>query len=140
MVKGWRRRTGCRIEAFDDCKVGRGHGCRSTGGGDTSEGSFEVVLIGSQLSREARVGLGRGSRRQAGGEGRIVELADGSRAEEVDAGGDKLVQFRGSVAGRVATATRSRVEKEHLEQQKKLPERIRRGGMVGRRWVGEGWA
>jgi len=91
VVKGWRRRISRRIEAFDDCEVGRGHGCRSTGGGDTSEGSFEVVLIGSQLSREARVGLGRGSRGQAGGEGGIVWLADCSRAEEVDVRGDKLV-------------------------------------------------
>ena len=91
MREGRGGRTGCRMKAFDDFEVGRSHGCRSTSGGDTSEGSFEVVLIGSQLSREARVGLGRGSRGQAGGEGGIVQLADCSRAEEVDARGDKLV-------------------------------------------------
>ena len=98
MSKGGGRGIGCRAEAFDDFEVGRGHGCRSTSGGDTGEGSLEVVLISSQLSREARVGLGRGSRGQAGGEGGIAQLADCSRAEEVDARGDKLVQFRSSVA------------------------------------------
>ena len=98
MSKGGGRGTGCRVETFDDFEVGRGHGCRSTSGGDTGEGSLEVVLISSELSREARVGLRRGLRGQAGGEGGIAQLADGSRAEEVDARRDKLVKFGSSVA------------------------------------------
>ena len=51
MSKGWWWVICFWVEAFNDGKVGGVHRSRSASGGKTIEGSFEVVLVGSELGR-----------------------------------------------------------------------------------------
>jgi len=116
------------IEAFNDGKVGGVHWCGSASGGDAIEGCFEVVLVCSKLGGKAGVGLGlgsRGERRRAGG---IIQLANVTGPEEVDARGDELVQCRSarSGRGRMAATTGCAMEQQNFKEKEEFPEGDRR--------------
>ena len=113
------------MQTVDDFEVGGVHGGRFAGGGNAGESGFEVVLVSSKLCGEAWVCLSKAVRREAGQEGVIVELADAASAEEVNAGGDELMKFGSALARVVAAAARTLVQKQCLEQEKKLPEGVR---------------
>ena len=73
------------IEAFNDGEVGGIHRSRSAGGGKTIEGSFEVVLVGSELGRQTGIDAGVFAGGKAGRVGGVVQFTDVASTEESDA-------------------------------------------------------